>query len=582
MPVRYCNPIPKDSVNVHNNRVAFPVYSVIKKGAMQDNFVEYIERSIRDHWNLNAFSDYQGETRSYGEVASLIYSLHAFFKVSGLSRGAKVALLGRNSANWATCYLAVVSYGAAIVPILPDFHPSDIENIVTHSDSEFLLTTETFFSKLDISKMGGLKAVFSLGDFKPLFEMGGFDYAGLLARSRDLFESTYRPRLDPKSFTFDPVLGDELASIVYTSGTTGFSKGVMTTHANIISNLVYARANVHLKSGETILSFLPLSHTFGNAFEFIFPFSRGCHITFLGKMPTTGLLIEAFSAIKPRMVLSVPLVIEKIYYKQVKPLLENSKMKKLMRLPVIRKIIYAKVREKILGFFGGNVFEVIIGGASFNSEVEDFLTLIRFPFTVGYGMTECAPLIGYADWRKRSKASSGKLVDRMEIKIDGSSPLGEICVRGENVTKGYYKNPEETARAIDAERWLHTGDLGSIGPDGSIYIRGRSKTMILGASGQNIYPEEIEAKLNNLPLVGESLVLEEGGKLTALVHPDLAEAEKQGVAAEAMATMMEQNRLALNKQLPEYGRIATIRLHAEEFMKTPTNKIKRFLYVSKE
>jgi len=548
---------------------------------MRDNFVEYIERSIRDHWSLSAFSDYLAEPRSYREVASQIYRLHAFFKVSGLGRGDKVALLGRNSANWATCYLAVVSYGATVVPILPDFHPSDIENILEHSDSVFLFTTESFFSRLDASKTGGLKAVFSLGDFNPLFESKGFDFAGLSDRSRELFESSYRPRLDPEAFTFEPILSEELAAIVYTSGTTGFSKGVMTTHANIISNLVYARENVHLKNGDTILSFLPLSHTFGNAFEFIFPFSRGCHITFLGKMPTTGLLIEAFSAIKPRMVLSVPLVIEKIYYKQVKPLLESPKMRTLTRLPFIRRIVYAKVRQKILGFFGGKVFEVIIGGASFNPEVEDFLTRIRFPFTVGYGMTECAPLIGYADWRKRGKASSGRLVDRMEIKIHGSPLLGEICVRGENVMKGYYKNPEETAKTIDAERWLHTGDLGSIGPDGSIYIRGRSKTMILGASGQNIYPEEIEAKLNNLPLVAESLVLEEEGKLTALVHPDLAEAERQGVAEEAIAEMMEQNRLALNKQLPEYGRIARIKLHAEEFMKTPTNKIKRFLYAPK-
>jgi long-chain acyl-CoA synthetase len=548
---------------------------------MRDNFVEYIERSIRDHWNLSAFSDYQGEARSYGEVASLIYRLQAFFKVCGLSRGSKIALLGRNSVNWATCYLAVVGYGATIVPILPDFHPTDIENIVAHSDSIFLLTTETFFSKLDVSKMSGLKAVFSLGDFKPLFETKGFDAAGLLARSRELFESSYRPRLDPKTFTFEPVLGEELAAIVYTSGTTGFSKGVMTTHANIVSNLVYARANVHLKSGDAILSFLPLSHTFGNAFEFIFPFSRGCHITFLGRMPTTGLLIEAFAAIKPRMVLSVPLVIEKIYYKQVRPLLESPKMKKLTRLPIVRRIVYAKIRDKMLGFFGGNVFEVIIGGASFNPEVEEFLTLIRFPFTVGYGMTECAPLIGYADWRKRSTASAGRLVDRMEIKIDGSPVLGEICVRGENAMKGYYKNPEETSKALDAEGWLHTGDLGSIGPDGSIFIRGRSKTMILGASGQNIYPEEIEAKLNNLPLVAESLVLEDEGKLTALVYPDLAEAEKQGVAGDAIAAMMERNRIALNKQLPEYGRIAKIKLHAEEFLKTPTNKIKRFLYASK-
>jgi long-chain acyl-CoA synthetase len=549
---------------------------------MQDNFIVFLERSIREHWSLPAFSDYQGEPLTYGEVAARIYRLHALFREIGLAKGSKVSLLGRNSASWAVCYLAVVSYDAVIVPILPDFHPADIENIVVHSDSALFFTTEAFFSKLDASKMKGLKAVLALEGLKPLVEAPGLDAAARMARSAELFEASYRPRLSPEAFSFEPALGEELAAIVYTSGTTGFSKGVMTTHTNVISNLVYARANVHLKPGDTILSFLPLSHTFGNAFEFIFPFSRGCHITFLGRMPTTGLLIEAFAAVKPRMVLSVPLVIEKIYYKQVKPMLEAPEIKRLLRVPILRRLVYAKVRDRILGFFGGKVFEVIIGGASFSPEVEDFLTTIRFPFTVGYGMTECAPLIGYADWRRRGKASSGRLVDRMEIKLDGSASLGEICVRGDNVMKGYYKNPEETAKALDAERWLHTGDLGSIGPDGSIYIRGRSKTMILGASGQNIYPEEIEAKLNNLPLVAESLVLEEEGKLTALVHPDLAEAERQGVAENAIAEMMEQNRIALNKQLPEYGRIARIKLHAEEFLKTPTNKIKRFLYASKK
>lgn len=547
---------------------------------MQDNLIEYLERSIREYWSLSAFSDYQGKPISYGSVAERIYGLHALFRELGLAKGDKVSLLGRNSSNWAICYLAVVSYGATIVPILPDFHPGDAENIVVHSDSSLLFASEALFGKLDPSRMSTLKAAFSLADFSPLFEVPGLDARAAISDSRKLFEAGFKPRLSPKGFSFERVPNEDLAAIVYTSGTTGFSKGVMTTHANMISNLVYARANVHLKSGDTILSFLPLSHTFGNAFEFIFPFSRGCHITFLGRMPTTGLLIEAFAAIRPRMVLSVPLVIEKIYYKQVKPLLEAPRMRKLLRFPVLRGIIYSKVRSKILGFFGGKVFEVIIGGASFNPEVEDFLTAIRFPFTVGYGMTECSPLIGYADWRKRSKASSGRLVDRMEIRIDGSPELGEICVRGENVMKGYYKNPEETARALDDEGWLHTGDLGSIGPDGSIYIRGRSKTMILGASGQNIYPEEIEAKLNNLPFVAESLVLEEEGKLTALVHPDLAEAEKLGLAGAALEEAMEKNRLALNKQLPEYGRIARIKLHAEEFIKTPTNKIKRFLYAA--
>jgi long-chain acyl-CoA synthetase len=551
--------------------------------AMQQNFVEYIERSIRDHWDLPAFSDYQGPTLSYGEVAERIYRLHALFKETGLSRGDKVGLLGRNSSNWGITYLAAVSYGATIVPILPDFHPADCENIVRHSDSVLLFTSEAFLARLDRSKLGELKAVFSLADFRLLHAKDESALAAAQSRVDAFFDSAYRSRLASTAFSFDPVSEDELAAIVYTSGTTGFSKGVMLSHKNLISNLVYARKMMPLKMKDTILSFLPLAHMFGNAFEFIFPFSVGCHITFLGKMPTTNLLIEAFAAVKPRMILSVPLVIEKIYYKQIKPMIESPKIVALAKIPLIRGFIYRAIKGKILDFFGGNVMVVIIGGASFSPEVEDFLLKIRFPFTVGYGMTECAPLICYCDWWKRSKADCGKLVDRMEMRIEGGTPSspGEIWLRGDNLMSGYYKNPEETARAIDGEGWFHTGDLGYVATNGSVYIRGRSKTMILGASGQNIYPEEIEAKLNNLPLVAESLVLEEEGRLTALVHPDLAEAQKQGLAAEAIAEMMEQNRVALNKQLPEYGRIAKIKLQAEEFMKTPTNKIKRFLYVAK-
>jgi long-chain acyl-CoA synthetase len=551
---------------------------------MEDSFVAYFETSIRDNWDLPAFSDYGAASLRYSEVAERIYRLHALFKECGLSPQDKVALLGRNSSSWAIVYLAAVSYGAVIVPILPDFHPDDCENIVRHSDSVLLFTTEAYFKKLSPEKLGGIKAVLSLENFSILRETPLSGMAEAAARADSRFEAEGRPMLTPKAFSLAKVADPELAAIVYTSGTTGFSKGVMLTHGNFRSNLQYARKMMPLKRGDTILSFLPLAHMFGNAFEFIFPFSVGCHITFLGKMPTTNVLIEAFAAVKPRMILSVPLIIEKIYYKQIRPLLESPKMKRLTRIPLVRGLIYRAVRKKILGFFGGNVMVVIIGGASFSPEVEDFLMRIRFPFTVGYGMTECAPLICYCDWWKRRKADCGKLVDRMEMKIVGGHEgvPGEIWLRGANLMKGYYKNPEETARAIDAEGWFHTGDLGSVGDEGSVYIRGRSKTMILDASGQNIYPEEIEAKLNNLPLVAESLVLVEKGRLTALVHPDLAEAERQGVAAEAMDAMMEQNRIALNKQLPEYGRIAKIKMQAEEFMKTPTNKIKRFLYASKE
>lgn len=554
----------------------------VERRIMQENLVTFIEASVRDHWNLPSFSDYQGPSISYGEVGKGIYRLQSLFEACGLKRGDKVALLGRNSSNWALVYLATVTYGSVIVPILPDFHSSDCENIVRHSDARFFFTTESYLAKLDRSKLGSLEAIFSLSDFSLIHEAEGRRVRAGLAGSDAIFSERYLPKLTPSGYSLPAIDEKELASIVYTSGTTGFSKGVMLSHENFASNLVYARKMMPLKRKDRILSFLPLAHMFGNAFEFIFPFSVGCHITFLSKMPTTNVLIQAFAGVKPRMILSVPLIIEKIYYKQIKPMIESPKLKALTKVPILRRIIFRTIKNKILGFFGGNVMVVIIGGASFSPEVEDFLLKIRFPFTVGYGMTECAPLICYCDWWKRDRADCGKLVDRMEMKIVGGSESipGEIWLRGANLMKGYYKNPEETACAIDSEGWFHTGDLGYVAANGSVYIRGRCKTMILGSSGQNIYPEEIEAKLNNLPLVAESLVLEAEGKLKALVHPDFAEAEKQGLANEALAAMMEENRIALNKQLPEYGRIAKIELQHEEFQKTPTNKIKRFMYAS--
>lgn len=376
---------------------------------------------------------------------------------------------------------------------------------------------------------------------------------------------------------------EDLAAIVYTSGTTGFSKGVMLTHNIFISNVVYSQKNVHLFPGDTILSFLPMAHMFGCAFEFVFPFTRGCHISFLSKVPSTSILIEAFSAVKPRLVLTVPLVIEKIYYKQVRPMLSTPKMQTLLKIPGVRALIYRKVRNTLHNFFGGNVIQVIIGGASFNSEVENFLKRIKFRYTIGYGMTECGPLICYVGWKEHRRQSVGHLVDGMQMKIEpvAGSEHGEICIRGENIMTGYYKNPSETAKALDKEGWFHTGDLGTLDSDGFVFIRGRSKTMILNSSGQNIYPEEIEAKLNNLPIVAESLVIEDKGKLWALVFPDLAEAKKARIPEESILAKMEENRLVLNKGLPEYSKIARLEIRPEEFQKTPTNKIKRFLYAAK-
>ena len=545
---------------------------------MGENFVRYLEGSIRDNWKLTAFSDWGADSLSYGEVGERIYRLHALFEACGLKAGDKVSLLGRNSSSWATCYLAVVTYGAVIVPILPDFHPHDVETIVDHSESRLFFTTGAFLSKLDQGKMPGLRGIFSLEGTGLL--AGPADMAGMADKAAARFEAAYRGRLAPEAFGFGPVPNEALAAIVYTSGTTGFSKGVMLTHNVFISNLVYSQKNVFLFPGDTILSFLPLAHMFGCAFEFIFPFSRGCHITFLGRIPSTSLLIEAFATVKPRLVLTVPLVIEKIYYKQLQPLLSIPRMRALLKVPGLRSIIYSKIRDKLLGFFGGNVIQVIIGGASFNAEVERFLKLVHFRYTIGYGMTECGPLITYVGWKEHRQASVGHLVDGMEMKIVplAESAQGEIYIRGENLMSGYYRNPEETAAAMGPDGWFRTGDLGSMDDDGNIFIRGRCKTMILNSSGQNIYPEEIEAKLNVLPLVAESLVRDEGGRLSALVFPDLAEAEKKGLGEKGLAELMEEHRRKVNNELPEYSRLARIGLRLEEFEKTPTNKIKRFLY----
>lgn len=548
---------------------------------MKENFVAYMENSIRKNWKLPAFTDYGGATVSYGDVGRRIYKIQAAYRTLGIKRGDTIALLGRNSADWATAYLATVTYGAVIVPILPDFRPSDIETIVKHSDAKLLFTTSSYFERLDKKQLGQLRAVFNLEDWKPF--MGDVEKA--LEESEKLYKKEYEPKLNPGKYGFERVPNEALLSIVYTSGTTGFSKGVMLTHNNFISNLTYSWKNVYLYPGDPILSFLPLAHSFGCAFELVFPFSRGCHITFLNKVPSTSLLIEAFAKIKPRLILTVPLVIEKIYYKQVRPMLATPKMQRLLKVPLLKHIIYRKIRDKLHNFFGGNMIQVIIGGASFNPEVEAFLKKVHFRYTLGYGMTECAPLITYVGWKEHQLGSVGHMVDYMEAKlmpVPGSEHR-ELWVRGENVMKGYYKNPEETARAIDRDGWLHTGDLATATPEGIIYIRGRCKTMILNSSGQNIYPEEIEARLNNLPYVGESLVLEEaGGKLCAMVYPDQAEAKKAGLNDQGVLAKMQENLAELNRELPEFMRVSRIELQMKEFEKTPTNKIKRYLYVKQQ
>jgi len=543
----------------------------------QENLVGLIDESVRRNWTRPALADWEGRELSYGEVADEIMRLHEVFRICRVTPGDKIALLGRNSASWAVVWLAAVTYGAVVVPILPDFRPDDVHHIVNHSDAVLFFVADALFAALDADKLHDVGAVFSLAELRVLHCR-----KESLARSLADVLVPARPQTRPPERFQLPAVGDEqLAAIVYTSGTTGFSKGVMLPHRSLLANVVFARKNMPLEPGDTIVSFLPLAHAFGCAFEFLFPFTAGCAITFLAQTPSPQIILEAFSKVRPRLILSVPLVIEKIYAKRLRPALEKETTKLLMKIPPVRRILYRKIREKLVAVFGGRFREIVIGGAALNGDVERFFSAIGFPFTCGYGMTECGPLISYSGWRDHEPGGVGRKVDTLEVRIDsadGRRVPGEILVRGVNVMSGYYKNPEATSAAIDADGWLHTGDLGVVAAGGTIFIRGRSKTMFLGPSGQNIYPEEIEAKLNSLPFVGESLVIERNGKLFALVYPDLERVDQLRLDERELVRRMEKNRLALNRILPPYASIAKIDVYSEEFQKTPTRKIKRFLY----
>jgi len=551
------------------------------KGAaarMQENLVGLIGESVRRNWTRPALADWEGTGLTYGQVADEIARLHEVFRICHVAPGDKIALLGRNSASWAVVWLATVTYGAVIVPILPDFRPDDVHHIVKHSDAMLFFVADALFAPLDPGQLRDVGAVFSLADFRLLHCR-----KESLAKSLEAAARSPRGRRfpDPEDFRVADVENARLAAIVYTSGTTGFSKGVMLPHRSLLANVVFAKANMPLEPGDTIVSFLPLAHAFGCAFEFLFPFASGCAITFLAQTPSPKIILDAFGAIRPRLILSVPLVIEKIYAKRLAPALEKETTKLLMRIPPVRRILQRKIKEKLVAVFGGRFREIVIGGAALNGDVERFFRAIGFPFTCGYGMTECGPLISYAGWRDHKLGGVGRKVDTLEVRIDSADSQrvpGEILVRGVNVMAGYYKNPEATAAAIDADGWLHTGDLGVIDAEGTIFISGRSKTVILGPSGQNIYPEEIEAKLNSLPFVAESLVIERNGRLFALVYPDLERVDQLRLDERELVQRMEKNRLTLNRVLPSYASIAKIDVYSEEFQKTPTKKIKRFLY----
>ncbi len=546
---------------------------------LKENFVKYLENSIVNNWDSPALSDYKGESYTYGQVGAYIAGIHKFYKAIDLEPQAKVALLGKNSSRWGILYLATVTYGAVVVPVLPDFKPADLHQIVNHSDAVLLLSDEAIFQKLDPSQMTALKGIISIGEYKVLHSSG--PELAQLVESSGLSNLKWDDAEFRSGFRLPEIPNDQLAVISYTSGTSGFIKGVMLEHNSLAANVRYARTNMPLNAGDKIVSFLPLAHAFGCAFEFLFPFSLGCDITILTKSPTPQVIMTAFQEIKPALILSIPLVIEKIFKKQLLPVIGKFHMKVLLMIPGINTILFRKIREKLVAVFGGKFREIVVGGAPFNHEAEMFFRKMKFPFTLGYGMTECGPLISYAAWYKIKAGSSGISVDTLEMKIDSMKPsrvAGEILVRGENVMRGYYKNEELTKEIIDEEGWLHTGDLGLMDEEGYLFIKGRSKSMILGPNGKNIYPDEIESLLNNQFAVSESLVVQRNGKLVALIYPDPETVEKHGITPDMLYLLFKRHLKVINHKLPKYMKVSSAEIQESEFAKTPKRSIKRYLY----
>lgn len=547
------------------------------------SFNACVQKSIIDHWDLDALTDFKGQTLQYHDVARKIEKLHILFENSGVQKGDKIALAGRNCANWAVVFLATLTYGAVAVPVLHEFTTDQMHNIVNHSEAKLLFVGDVVATTIDATKMPHLEGIIYIPDYSlVLSRTDKLTYAR--EHLNEIFGKKY-----PKYFRREHInyyieqSPDELALINYTSGTTGFSKGVMIPYRALWSNLDFAVGVLgpHVSPGAHIISILPMAHMYGMAFEFIFEFCSGCHIYYLNRIPSPAIIAQAFTEIKPKVIIAVPLVIEKIIRKRVFPKIQNNKMRLLLNMPVINKKINQKIKEQVAAAFGGEFYEIIIGGAAFNREVEAFLTRIGLPFTVGYGATECAPIITYADYNDFVPTSCGKAVVHMEVKINSSDPQnvpGEILARGLNVMLGYYKNEEATREALDEEGWYHTGDLGLMDENGNVFIKGRSKNMLLGSNGQNIYPEEIEDKLNSMTLVTESVVVQDGEKLVGLVFPDFDEANNLGLNNEDLTNLMEQNRLELNAILPAYCKLSSIEIHAEEFEKTPKKSIKRFKY----
>ena len=547
------------------------------------SFKAIIQKSIIDNWDRDALTDYKGATLQYHDVARKIEKLHIMFENSGVVKGDKIALCGRNSANWAVAFLATVTYGAVAVPILHEFTADQVHNIVNHSEAKLLFVGDVVATTIDATKMPHLEGIIYIPDYSIVVSR-----TDKLTYAREHLNEMFGKKY-PKYFRKEHVNycldedPNELALINYTSGTTGFSKGVMIPFRAMWSNYDFAEQVLGktIKKGDNTISILPMAHMYGMAFEFVFEFLHGCHIFYLTRVPSPAIIAQAFADIKPAIIIAVPLIIEKIIRKKVFPKIQNNRMRLLLNMPVISKKVREKICDQVVNAFGGNFEEVIIGGAAFNQEVEQFLHRIEFPYTVGYGATECAPIICYEDWHNFVPGSCGKAVVHMEVKIDSDDPEnvpGEILARGLNVMMGYYKNEEATAQTLDSEGWYHTGDLGTMDSEGNVFIKGRSKNMLLSANGQNIYPEEIEDKLNSMAMVVESIVIQKEDKLIGLVFPDFDEAKNLGLSHDDLVKIMEQNKQELNAALPAYCKLSAIRIHEEEFAKTPKKSIKRYLY----
>ena len=547
------------------------------------SFNALIQKSVIDNWDRDALTDFKGQTLQFHDVARKIEKLHILFENSGIQKGDKIAMCGRNSSQWAVAFLATLTYGAIAVPILHEFNAEQIHNIVNHSEARLLFVGDHVATIIDPQAMPTLEGIINNPDYSLMISR-----TDKLTYAREHLNELYGKKF-PKYFRKEHVnyyieeSPEELAVINYTSGTTGFSKGVMLPYRALWSNYDFAMdvLGKQIKAGDPIISMLPMAHMYGMAFEFIFEFLHGCHVFYLNRIPSPAIIAQALQEVKPVIVIAVPLIIEKIVRKKVFPKIQNNRMRLLLQMPVISKKVREMICKEVLKAFGGRMYEVIIGGAALNQEVEQFLKRIDFPYTVGYGATECAPIICYRDWHTFAQGSCGRAALHQKVEIDSPNPRhipGEILTKGPNVMLGYYKNPEATAETIDQNGWYHTGDLGTMDEDGNVYINGRSKNMLLGANGQNIYPEEIEDKLNSMTMVLESIVVQRDTKLVALVHPDMEEAKNMGFSMEDLKNIMDQNLNGLNEMIPAYEKISEIEIHEEEFEKTPKRSIKRYLY----